>query len=88
VDDDKPLPPSERSKRADPVDRMVADSTPSEFVAWMVKYHGLPDKPWTRETVESNLAEQFRWHRLRGRLDRHPWLAALVELWLRWKGAR
>ncbi len=68
-------------RREDLVDRLVHDSKPSEFVEWMVKYHGLPES--SRRTVEINLQETFHYHRLRGRLDRWPAWAALAELILR-----
>lgn len=73
------MEPTSVELRKDPVGRMVCDLTPKEFVDWMVKYHGLPAD--TGETVESNLREQYKWHRLQGRLDR-GWrvFSALAEL--------
>lgn len=73
------MEPTSVELRTDPVGRMVCDLTPKEFVDWMVKYHGLP--PESAKTVESNLLEQYKWHRLQGRLDR-GWqvLSALAEL--------
>lgn len=54
--------------RKDPVGRMVCDLTAKELVDWMVKYHKLPVD--SASTVEMNLREQYKWHRLQGRLDR------------------
>jgi hypothetical protein len=65
--------------RIDPVDGMVRDCTPKEFVEWLVKYKGL--KECDAENVEINLREQFKWHRLQGRLDRRPSLILIAELW-------
>lgn len=80
------MPELECNKRTDLVDRMVKDMTAAEVVIWLIEHHGL--KEASRDIVESNLTEQMRWHRLRGRLDRTPWLAAVVELWLRSRGAK
>lgn len=77
--------PSWKTRDNDPINQMVKDMTPEEFVSWMVEHHGLPDNDYAKRIIISNLTEQFHWHRLRGRLDRHPWLAALAELWLRTK---
>ncbi len=65
-------------KRDDPVDRLVRDCTPAEFVEWLVKYKKLP--PEQAENVEINLREQFKWHRLQGRLDRPSFAAVLAQL--------
>ncbi len=54
---------------SDPVSRMVRDCTAEELTDWLIKNHGL--RPESRTTVVSNLRDQFRWHRLSGRLDRH-----------------
>lgn len=67
-------------KRADPVDRMVSDLTAEEFVAWLIEYHGLP--ACARDTVVSNLREQYKWHRLQGRLDRNTTAGLVAELLL------
>lgn len=56
------------NERKDPVDQMVRDMTAKEVVDWLVEYHRLPKS--SASTVESNLREQFKWHRLQGRLDR------------------
>lgn len=64
--------------RVDPVDRMIPDCTAAEFTAWLVEYKGV--HPECAENVESNLREQFRWHRLQGRLDRSPASAVIAEL--------
>lgn len=65
-------------QRKDPVARMVRDMTAEEMVDWMVKYHGLPEG--SRDTVVSNLREQYRWHRLQGRLDRTPTVQLLAQM--------
>lgn len=57
-------------ERRDPVARMVRDLTAREFVDWLVEHHGLPKG--SADTVESNLREQYKWHRLQGRLDNNP----------------
>ena len=69
---------SERSERKDPVLRMVCDCTAEELVEWMVKYHGLP--PDTSGTVTMNLREQFKWHRLQGRLDQNTTAGLIAQL--------
>lgn len=67
-------------ERTDPVERLVRDCSAQEMVEWMVKHHGLnPD--WA-ETIEINLREQFRWHRLQGRLDRCGTALVIAELLL------
>lgn len=66
-------------ERIDPVDSMVRDCTAKEFVGWLVQYKKL--SPDQAENVEMNLREQFKWHRLQGRLDRRPWFIMLAELW-------
>lgn len=66
-------------QRVDPVERLVRDLSAEEMVEWMVKYHGLPKS--NADTVISNLREQYRWHRLQGRLDHRPFLILLAELW-------
>jgi hypothetical protein len=71
------------NKRTDPVDRLVKDISAEEIVDWMIEYHGLSKD--SRRTVVSNLRDNLHFHRLRGRLDRTPWLANLVELWIRSK---
>lgn len=65
--------------RKDPVGRMVCDLTATELVDWMVRYHNLPEE--SAKTVEMNLREQYKWHRLQGRLDR-GWrvFAAIAEV--------
>lgn len=73
----------ECNKRPDPVDRLVKDLKAEEMVDWLIEYHGL--RPESRRTVELNLRESLHFHRLRGRLDRTPWLANLIELWIRSK---
>ena len=65
--------------RCDVVDRMIRDSSPEEFVDWMIKYHNLPQG--SAETIICNLREQFKWHRLQGRLDRLPTAAVIAEVW-------
>jgi hypothetical protein len=66
--------------REDPVERMVADCTAEEFVDWLI-WRGSVEQH-EKDTIESNLREQFKWHRLQGRLDRSaPWLSMLAELW-------
>lgn len=59
---------------------MVRDTTPEEFVEWLVEYHGLPKG--SARTVEMNLREQFKWHRLQGRLDRNTTAGLVAELLL------
>ncbi|MBN3822299.1 hypothetical protein G3O00_01530 [Burkholderia sp. Ac-20384] len=62
----------------DPVQGMVRALSAKEMVDWMVKHHGLPEG--ARQTVEMNLREQFKWHRLQGRLDRGGWLNFFATL--------
>ena len=64
----------------DPVSRLVRDLTAEEMVAWLVEYKGLPES--SAENVTMNLREQYRWHRLQGRLDRSLMAAAIAELLL------
>lgn len=64
--------------RKDPVDRMIRDMTAEETVAWMVKYHGLSEG--SAETVAMNLREQYKWHRLQGRLDHSGAALVIAEL--------
>ncbi len=66
-------------RRKDPVMRMIRDLTPSEFVSWLIEHHGLPVE--SMRTVEINLRDQFKFHRLQGRLDRKSNLAILADLW-------
>lgn len=66
--------------REDPVLRAVRDLTAKEVVEWLVKYKGLPES--SADNVESNLREQFKWHRLQGRLDHNSTAALIAELWL------
>lgn len=73
-------------ERADPVDRRIRDLTAKEFVDWLVKYKGLPEE--ARENVEVNLREQYCWHRLQGRLDRHPFAALVAQLLLLRRGTK
>lgn len=68
----------EMDKRDDPVDRMLRDCTAGEFVEWMVRYHGLSTD--SAKTIEINLREQFKWHRLQGRLDRPSALTVLAQI--------
>lgn len=65
-------------KRKDPVARLVMDMTPHEVVQWMIEYHGLPFV--CAETIERTLREQFKFHRLQGRLDQRSNLAILADL--------
>lgn len=65
-------------EREDPVERMVRDLTAEEFVAWLVKYHNLPES--AGDTVVRNLREQYRWHRLQGRLDKSGAALVIAEL--------
>lgn len=66
------------NERKDPVERMVHDLTAAEMVEWLIEYHGL-DKG-SAETVEINLREQLKWHRLQGRLDRGGFALIAAEL--------
>jgi hypothetical protein len=66
------------NERTDPVARMVRDMTAKEFVEWMVEHHALP--AGSASTVESNLREQYKWHRLQGRLDNNPTASLLATL--------
>lgn len=68
----------ECQKRKDPVARMISDITALEVVEWLIEFHGL-DKS-SAETVERNLREQFKWHRLQGRLDRGGFAVVMAEL--------
>lgn len=63
---------------SDPVQKMVNVSTAKRMVDWMVEHHGLSEK--SRETVEMNLREQMKWHRLQGRLDGGGWLNFFATL--------
>lgn len=65
--------------REDPVSRLVRDLTAEEVVGWLVQYHGLRKE--SADSVIMNLREQFRWHRLQGRLDAHPTAAIIAEMW-------
>lgn len=65
-------------ERVDPVSRMVRDLTAQEFVDWLIEYHGLPAA--SASTVEMNLREQYKWHRLQGRLDRSGAALVVAEL--------
>jgi len=65
-------------ERPDPVDRAIRDMTPAEFVDWLIEYKGL--NPQCRDNVESNLREQYKWHRIQGRLDRSPFWQFMAEL--------
>ena len=65
-------------ERTDPVSRMVRNMTAQETVDWLVKYHGLPES--SAATVEANLREQYKWHRLQGRLDTRPTAAVVAQL--------
>ena len=73
--------PLECDQQHDPVDRLVRNTTAEEITDWLIKYHGLSEH--SRDVVTSNLRQQFLWHRLRGRLDRHPFFALVLEL-LKW----
>lgn len=64
----------------DPVRRMVRDLSPEAVTEWLIECHGLSDG--SRWTVASNLREQFKWHRLQGRLDGSPFLALLAQTWV------
>lgn len=63
---------------SDPVDAKVAAMTAEEVVEWLTKYHGLA--PDSAGTVVMNLREQFRFHRLQGRVDQRPALAVLMDI--------
>ena len=65
-------------ERRDPVARMVLDLSAQEVVDWLIEFHGL-DKG-SAKTVEMNLREQFKWHRLQGRLDRGGVAVIVAEL--------
>jgi hypothetical protein len=69
-------------KREDPVDRLVYDLTAEEFVEWLV-FRGSMDT--IEANVVDNLRSAFQAHRLRGRIDRYPFLIVLGELWGVWK---
>jgi hypothetical protein len=64
---------------ADCIDDMVRALSAERMVDWLIQSHGL--KPTSRDTVLINLREQFRWHRLQGRLDHAPSIAVLAEVW-------
>lgn len=66
------------NERNDPVERMVRDMTAKEFVEWLVEHHNLPKG--SAETVEMNLREQYKWHRLQGRLDRGGTAMVIAEM--------
>lgn len=63
---------------ADPVDAKIAAMTPEAITDWLVTFHGLPST--SRDTVARNLREQFKFHRLQGRVDQRPALAVLMEI--------
>lgn len=65
--------------RKDPVDRMLRDCMAKEFTDWMLQYKSLI--PAEAENVEVNLREQFKWHRLQGRIDQSPLLIFIATLW-------
>ncbi len=65
-------------KRKDPVARLVMDMTPHEVVEWLIEYHDLPQV--AAETVERTMREQFKFHRLQGRLDQRGNLAILADM--------
>jgi hypothetical protein len=62
----------------DPVSKLVRAMSAKEIVDWLVKHHGLNER--SKETVEMNLREQMRWHRLQGRLDGGGWLNFFATL--------
>lgn len=62
----------------DPIRRMVRDFTAEEMVEWM-QFRGSLEK--FDQCIADNLREQFKWHRLQGRIDRHPLLIVIAELW-------
>jgi hypothetical protein len=66
------------NERRDPVARMVSDLSAQEVVEWLIEYHGLNEE--SAKTVEMNLREQFKWHRLQGRLDRGGFAVIVAEL--------
>lgn len=66
------------TQRKDPVARMVRDMTAQDVVNWLVEYHGLPKS--SADTVEMNLREQFKWHRLQGRLDQNTTAGLVAQL--------
>lgn len=72
------LKPHEYSQNKDPVQRLVQTMTAEETVAWMVEYHGL--NATSAETVARNLREQFKWHRLQGRLDTNSTAGLIAQL--------
>lgn len=69
----------------DPVSRMVAHGTAREYVDWM-RFRGDISRAEAEPNadgwncLECNLREAFKWHRLQGRLDRHPILAIIAQL--------
>lgn len=67
------------NKQSDPVQNMIRVSSPEKFATWLIDCHGA--KASSRRTLETNLAEQMRWHRLQGRIDQSPLLVGLAELW-------
>lgn len=67
------------SNNNDPVQRMVRVSSPEKFATWLIESHGAAES--SRRILEMNIAEQMRWHRLQGRIDRQPLLVGLAELW-------
>ena len=65
---------------------MVCSMTSQETLDWLrfrgtitAEEHAVDGNGFN--TLEANLREQYKWHRLQGRLDRFPFLAALAELW-------
>jgi len=66
----------------DPVQRRVCALTAHHFTEWLINSHGANRK--SDVTIESNLIEQFQWHRLQGRLDR----GGLLQFIATWLGLR
>lgn len=65
----------------DPVDKMIRDCSAEEFIQWLIDYHELPNNS-LKECIISNLKDQFKWHRLQGRLDTRPTAAVIAEIFL------
>jgi len=64
--------------KSDSVLRQIRDLTAEEMVDWLIEFKGLEKSG--RDNVISNLNEQFKWHRLNGRLDRSNFWTVIALL--------
>ena len=73
-------------EKKDPIERMVRNLSAEEMVDWLIKYKGMHEE--CRQNVTQNLREQFRWHRLQGRLDRSTTAALIAQMLLMRQSAK